>query len=181
MIGGTLIYNENIALDNIQMLTFINDFTKSLGVDNVELDDEVLYYSVLQQMRQDFPYVYGIDKANVFKKVAYFMCYFIGEQPIKGAFPEDSVGSLVNVSNHQNAMVALQVAIESLHGATVKMGDNGECLLENRIRLSKHSYLDIIHAIHDATVNHQYKTITVLLEQLAYKENPKCQFELLDF
>lgn len=180
MAKASIIYNENIATDNIQLLSYINDFTKGLGEKLIEIDPDIIYYKVLQAMRQDFPYVNGLENANVFKKAAYFMCWFIGEQPIIGAFSDKNVGSLASLSNHQNAIVAFQVAIASLHGATVRH-DTTDVVLNNRIRLSSHSYIDIISAIREASVHSHYKMITVLLEQLAYKENPGCQFELLDF
>lgn len=180
MAKASIIYNENIATDNIQLLSYINDFTKGLGEKLIEIDPDIIYYKVLQAMRQDFPYVNGLENANVFKKAAYFMCWFIGEQPIIGAFSDKNVGSLASLSNHQNAIVAFQVAIASLHDATVRH-DKTDVVLNNRIRLSSHSYIDIINAIREASVHSHYKMITVLLEQLAYKENPGCQFELLDF
>ena len=176
----TIIYNKDLNADYKNVLSHINDFTKGLGVNPCHVDEDKLYSGVLQSMRMDFPYVNGLDSANVFKKAGYFMAHFIALQPVRSAFPRSAVGPLAEMSNHQNAIIALNITIESLHGATV-IGDKGDSLLlSNRIKVSKHSYIDIIDAIRQASIAGHSKVFAVLLEQMAYKCNPPCQGILID-
>jgi hypothetical protein len=51
--------------------------------------------------------------------------------------------------------------------------------LTNRIRVSAHSYVDIIDALANATPITHYNMVTVLLEQLAYRANPEASYELM--
>ena len=43
MAKSSIIYNKNIATDNIQLLSYINDFTKGLGEDLIEIDASEVY------------------------------------------------------------------------------------------------------------------------------------------
>jgi len=174
----TIIYNKDLNADYRNVLSHINDFTKGLGVSPCHVDEDTLYSGVLQSMRMDFPYVNGLDKANVFKKAGYFMAHFIALQPVRSVFPSSAVGPLANMSNHQNAIIALNIAIESLCGATV-IDKNHTLSLSNRIMVSKHSYIDIIDAIRQASISGHSKVFAVLLEQMAYKCNSTCQGDLV--
>lgn len=49
--------------------------------------------------------------------------------------------------------------------------------MENKIALSRHSYVDITDAFTGATPVTAFKLVTVLFEQMAYKTNPGCQYE----
>ncbi len=141
-----------------------------------------LVYSALQAMRMDFPHIDGLDKASSFKMAGHFLVNFISESPIKSKFDEDIVGhGLFNLPNHQNVMTAFQLAIDGLDGATIISNDpKQETITLNRIQMSKHSYFDIIEALHGVTPNSHYKMVTVLLEQMVYKSNPDAQYELVD-
>jgi hypothetical protein len=164
----------------VHLLTYINEFTKSLGEESVMLDTGICE-SILRGMRLDFPHVDGLDEASAFKKIANFVTFFIANRPIPGPFSESSIGKdLAKISNHQNVIVAFQLAIDSLHGAVIHSNNGEDIKLENRIKLSPHSYIDIVDALHDATNHTHYKMATVLLEQLAYKSNPGCQYDLID-
>lgn len=174
----SIIYNAHPQSDLVTLLTYINDFTKGIGEQNVEVDPDKCL-SMLRGLKQDFPHKDGFDAANVFKKTAHFMCYFIAEQPISSPFSAENIGELATISNHQNAIVALQIAIESLQGASVGANTERECTLGNKIALSKHSYGDIICAIRSVTPNLHFQLVTVLLEQMAYKVNPNCQYNLV--
>lgn len=177
-----ILYNDdNVIIDTISLLKYINEYTKALGVQGVTIDDRICE-GILAGMRVDFPHVDGLEKASAFKKMANFMAYFIAEQPIQNPFPASAIGeALAKIPNHQNSIVALQVAIEGLHGAKI-LDENGKtlCTLCNRIQVSMHSYCDIIEALQRISPATHYKLVTVLLEQMAYKVNPGCQYELLD-
>ncbi len=175
-----ILYSTAPELDLVSLLKYINNYTADLGEGIIEVDvDQCL--AILRWMRQDFPHKDGLDEANVFKKVAYFMCYFIGERPILNTFSEDNIGEdLAGMANHQNAMVALHIAIDSLQGAVVKSNTDEPVEIVNRIVLSSHSYKDIIDAIKSISHVSHFKLLAVFLEQLAYKTNPNCQYDLLD-
>lgn len=174
----SVLYNSSPNTDIIILLLHINDFTKGLGIQEVTIDPDVCM-GVLQGMRQDFPHKEGRDKASAFKQVANFVTFFVAAKPILNPFPESVIGDkLAAISNHQNAMVALQVAIDSLHGAVIKK-DSEIRRLDKRIQLSRHSYTDIVDALSDATPVTHFKLVTVLLEQLAYKSNPDCQYRVV--
>lgn len=176
----SILYNNEVDVDMIHLFTYINEFTKSLGEKNITVDPDVCQ-SILMGMRQDFPHIDGLDKASAFKKTANFLTFFIAQRPILRPFSEPSIGSaLAKISNHQNVILALQLAIDSLHGAIIHSDDGDSLKLENRIQLSKHSYIDIVDALHDATNPTHYKMTAVLLEQLAYKSNPSCQYNLIE-
>lgn len=175
-----ILYSSDPELDLISLLRYINNFTDNLGEKEVELDVDKCM-AILRLIRQDFPHKDGLSEANVFKKVAYFMCYFIGERPVLSTFSAENVGAeLAGMINHQNAMIALQIAIDSLHGAVVRANSETPNELKNRIQLSAHSYRDIVDAIKTSSPVSDFKLLCVLLEQLVYKTNPDCQYTLID-
>ena len=175
----SILYNDDVETDLIALLTYINEFTKSLGA-KVVIDPDIVQ-SVLLGMRQDFPHVEGLKKASVFKKIANFMAFFMVQAPIQQPFPKEVVGEeLAALRNHQNAIIAFHLAIDSLDGAIIYR-DNGKTItLENRIQVSRHSYMDIIEALCGVVPMHHLKMLAVFLEQLAYKSNPDCQYALLE-
>lgn len=65
----SVLYNDDINLDIIALLTHINGFTKGLGVVKVAIDPD-LCTGVLLGMKQDFPHKDGREKASVFKLLA---------------------------------------------------------------------------------------------------------------
>ena len=119
-------------------------------------------------MRQDFPHADGIKQASPFKKAANFVCYWVAAKPITVVPPP-----LENI----NEIFALMVAVESLHGAT--LGEKK--VLENRIQLSKHSLVDIVESLVAITPQSHFKLVSVMLEQMAYKSNPTCQYPYVEF
>lgn len=175
-----ILYSTEVDQDLLSLLKYINNFTKGIGEDGVEINVDKCR-SLLVMMRQDFPHRDGLEKASVFKKVAYFMCYFISEAPILRPFSSNNIGDeMSGMRNHQNAIIAMQLAIDSLHGALVGENTDTQNELTNRIQLSTHSYRDIIDAIKTPTHNTHFNMLCVLLEQLAYKTNPDCQYPIID-
>jgi len=179
-VSFNILYSSDPELDLVSLLTYIDVFTADLGEKYVEVDaDKCL--ALLRLMRQDFPHKDGLEEANVFKKIAYFICHFIGDRPILSAFSEDNIGEeLADMINHQNAIVAFQLAIDSLQGAVVKSNTDKPVEIVNRIELSAHSYRDIIDAIKSSSHVTHYKLLAVFLEQLSYKTNPDCQYPVID-
>ncbi len=175
-----VLYNDTIDIDLAYLLSYINDFTKGLGEHRVSIDPQKCRL-ILLGMRQDFPHVDGMNHASCFKKIANFVAYFVAEKPIQNPFSEENIGSdLEKLSNHQNSIVALQVAIDGLHGAMIHRNQDQELKVENRIQISRHSYVDIIDALQSITPNTHYKLLTILFEQLVYKTNLDCQYPAIN-
>ncbi|MEZ5490256.1 MAG: hypothetical protein R3F50_08045 [Gammaproteobacteria bacterium] len=173
------LYNEPEIYDSINVLAFINDFALGIGVKDLEIDERALD-GVIVGMRADFPHCDGAEEASPFKKAANFLCYFVAERPIVNGFPEGSIGeSLRRIHNHQNALIGFLFVCKMLHKATIHR-TNGETLtIENPIRFSKHTLEDVVEAFSVITPQNHFKVIAVLLEQLAYKTNPDCQYPVL--
>ena len=178
---NSLIYNSSDIDDVINVLQFINDFTVTLGLQNVVIDANKIQ-AIIKSSKIDFPHKDGLEKASTFKKIAHFVCYFVSERPIAEAFSEDTVGvKMVKIENHQNAIIALELAIAALENSTVlkRNSDTEETtpfVITEPIKLSRHSYLDIVDALASSTPSTSYKLVTVLLEQIVYKSNPGCQY-----
>lgn len=170
-----ILYNKDHLQDAVFILAFINDFTTEMGIDSVVIDTSIIE-RVVNSCRQDFPCKDGIEKASVFKKVANFVCFFIGERPILEPFPKEVIGDdLAKIDNHQNAMIAFEIAKVALHGSIIQPA-NGDIEVMNEISVSQHSYIDILDALSNITPVAHFKVVSVLLEQLVYKTNPGCQY-----
>lgn len=172
--SSQILYNVDPMQDTINVLKFINDFTKGLGASQTVLDTAIIE-EVIQSIRTNFPHEGGIEKASAFKQIAFFMCQFIEARPILDPFPIEIVQRLARVENHQNAIIAFAIAEEALHCSKIERKD-GLLDIKTRIAYSKHSYVDIIEALSSITREH-YQLVSVLLEQLVYKSNPKCQYK----
>ncbi|NOX08556.1 MAG: hypothetical protein GXP22_03550 [Gammaproteobacteria bacterium] len=185
-----LLFNETPDHDVTNILAFIDGFAADFGID-VMLIDVPKIRTIAQGIRRDFPHKDGIDEASVFKKLANFVTYFVSDKPILEAFkytngvlPDD----LLEVTNHENATIALLIAFAALHGAEIhrklENGEDGELnviKILNPIELSGHSFIDLVDAIAVASPSTHFKILTVLLEQLTYKSNPNCQYPTAPF
>ena len=165
--------------DIANVLGFVSRFYTTLGAPNARVDVDALG-DVLVQMREHLDAHGGVDAASPFKKAASFVCHFVAEEPLKTALPESSalartIREATGAPPNQNVVVALRIAMESLYGASLRRTDGREVVLSRRLDLSKHSYVDILEALSDATPLH-FRYVAVLLEQLAYKTNPRCQY-----
>ena len=107
--------------------------------------------------------------ASPFKLAANFACYWVARKPVlmdPEPFP------------YVNGVLALEIARDSLHGATIKWGDGTVKKLQNQIELSEHSLIDIAEALNDTSPVVGFKLVSVLFEQMAYKNNPDCQYPI---
>lgn len=167
----------NSQEDLVYTLQFINYFTKSIDVTSVDIDIRKLQ-EIIAIAKEDGHYAKGgAEKASVFRKLASFTSYFVAERPIVNAFPVEKIGEdLHSISNHQNAIMALHIAIDSLHGAKIHRND-GVFTLDNKIKLSQHSHVDIVDALTGVTPSSGMKLVSVLLEQMAYRQNCTCEYQ----
>lgn len=169
---------NNTQSDLVHTLKFINDYTKSIGIENIDIDVNKVG-SIIAIAKEDGIFsTGGAVSASVFRKLASFTSYFVAERPITNAFPLEKIGeNLHRISNHQNAIIALEIAIVSLKGAKICRKNNNEMLaLSNAIKLSTHSYVDIVDALTGVTPSSGMKLVAVLLEQMAYRQNPACEY-----
>ena len=180
---SSFLYSGDPNQDLVNILSFINEYTKKAGILTVGIDeDKVRAVIQIINNEKEFPCVNGLSNASIFKKVAYFVCCFSAYQPLVNKFPEAIIGEdLYRISNHQNAMLAFFIAEHCLLNAKIfKASDVGvdlPCSLSNSIEYSKHSLIDIIEAIADSGTSH-FKLMTIFFEQLAYKTNPHCQYSV---
>ena len=155
--------------DLLHVLQFINDYSKTIGIKNLSIDTQRISGIINGAV---FDGDYTAEKASPFKKLAAFVAYFVATKPILSPLPLEK---FQNIENHQNAIFALEIAIDSLHGSKIHRSD-GEFTLENRIELSDHSYIDIIDAISYITPQNGKKLVAVLLEQMCYRKNALCEY-----
>lgn len=175
-----LFSDEGPRADAIRLCAFISQYYKSLGhEEHVEISFDSLI-TLVRKIRETFPYQGGYGNASPFKKVGQFVCYFVAQRPISTSLPS---GMLIDLGRQEpiartNAIVALIIAIESLHNATVTWEDGTNHRLENIIDLSKHSFVDIADALTNIVPRDHFKLVSVLFEQMAYKTNPHCQYSI---
>lgn len=162
------------------VLGFVSRFYTTLGVRRVSVDVDALENG-LEAMREHLSgQPGGVEGASPFRKAAAFLCHFVEAKPIGTPLPLAStfgaaLAARLGVPADPNTVLALRIAMESLHGAILERDDGETFQLERRLDLSTHSYIDIVDALTDATPDH-FKYVAVLLEQLAYKTNPRCQY-----
>ena len=175
---SSLLYNDEELEDLVNVLAYINDFTKGLGITPALLDPAIVQ-RVVRSCKLDFPYEEGISKASAFKKVANFVCHFVAERPMTSPFPAEIIGpELAKIDNHQNAMVAFAIAVRCLNGSTIRRKDGAKAV-SNPIEYSLHSYVDIIDALSILVAQQHWKLVAVLFEQLVYKTNKDCQYDVI--
>ena len=162
--------------DIIYTLQYINDFTTKIGAIDQVIDDHKIV-ALITAAEYDGLYLNGgTAAASIFRKMGSFVAFFISEKPLIEPFPKGlMIEELRRIPNHQNAILAFEIAKDSLFKAKINR-DDGSYVLENRIETSKHSYIDIIDALSSVTPQTSMKMVAVLLEQLAYRRNPDCQY-----
>ena len=116
--SSQLLYNNDDLEDVINVLSFINDLTESMGIKDVVLDVNTVS-RVVVSCKHDFPHTGGVATASAFKQVANFVCHFVAERPLQSKFPFQIIGNeLAEIENHQNAQLrprnALHAARETL-------------------------------------------------------------------
>lgn len=177
-----ILFNNDLEEDVVNILAFIEGFASDFDIDSKSiLIDSQKVEAIVQGVRRDFPHNDGLDNASAFKKIANFMSYFIAERPICESFKNSTLPSdVLKINNYENSIIALLIGLSALHGAEIHQ--NGKIThLTNPIELSKHSFVDLIDTLANITPLNHFKLLTVLLEQLAYKTNPTCQYEVKVF
>lgn len=171
-----MIYTGDPIQDQNHIAQYINEYTKTLQVSDVQIDTKALREACFGMIAK-FPHADGIDKASAFKKMGNFIAHFIFQSPIRSSFPTLVIAGAPEYN--PNAVVAFEIALYCLENSKI-VQSNGEIkALSKPIYISDHSYGDIIDALssEDISPKHHYKLITVLLEQIVYKTNGHCEYK----
>jgi len=175
------LYNDDPGADEELILAFLDGLASKWGGDMAV--DTLAISSLCVQIQTDFPHRDGLEKASVFKKMANFILWFADKSPI-AALPSGLDKQLPEVlrgiRNYQNVLVALLIALDGMMGAELHRRDQQVVTVTKPIQLSGHSIIDIIDAISKASPSTGFNLLTVLLEQMVYKTNPHCQYDLIE-
>lgn len=173
-----MLYSDDEREDLVNTLAAIDGFAEGLGIKALSIDVNSIE-SVLRGMRNKFPAQGGTRMASPFKKAANFLCYFVSQQPVKNPFSAEIVGTdVAKIVNHQNSMVGLHIAFDALHGAKIYR-DNSTIILDNKIKLSNHSYIDTVEACANIPPISHFHLVSVFLEQMCYSSNPTASYKLV--
>jgi hypothetical protein len=173
-----ILYQEgtDITANLFSMAVYVNDFAKGLGITQLNINPIAFQAVAAALIRPDFPHVDGLEKASPFKKAANFFVWFVGERPILDELPVALITpELKRIPNHQNVIFAYHMAIDCLHGAELhKEGKEGQkeiAVLEQKIKVSNHFFHDFVYTYCAATPSADFKPVSLLFEQMAYKSN----------
>lgn len=126
----------------------------------------------------------GIENPSPFKRAAAFAVAFMGDKihPIYGEFKQHPYKyDLRDIDRYAGSVLLYEYSRYSLHGAELDREDGVTKKLEKPFRVSKHTYIDMIHAISHLGGNGgaSFHLLALLLEQLAYQENDNVSYERL--
>ncbi len=171
-----MIYNKSAVTDYNNILRYIDDFTTSVGVGDVQIETEDLAI-LCQEIRQDFPHTDGLLKASVFKKVANFVSHFMHYRPIRSVVPV--IGDGDPSREDINAIVAFDIAIICLENSQIIKDGGASITVDQPIYISGHSFIDIIEALSATEISpkQHYQLLAVFFEQLVYKTNGHCEYK----
>jgi len=161
------------------ILAHIDAFRDHWELDSIIFDESKIS-TVVHSMWAEFPAKGGIEEASTFKKAANFFCYFIAERPIISVFPREIVSDLSEIENHQNVMIAFDVVAKALDGATIIKSDDNIITLDKPLRLSLHSYKDLISSCRRITPSDHQHIIALLFEQISYRYNSNASNSIID-
>lgn len=174
----SILYPEggDTAFHIYSIASYLDSFAEHLGLQSLDINPAALNQVASGLARPSFPHVDGVEKASPFKKAANFFVWFVASRPIVGPLPGHLTGpKLGSIDNHQNVIFAYHMAVDCLHGASLRK--NGEVIvLTRRIKVSKHFFRDFVEAFSAATPVHHFQVVSLLFEQLAYKVNRKASY-----
>jgi hypothetical protein len=174
-----ILYEEgrDVSASLFSIAVYVNSFAKGFGLKDLNVNPTAFHAITAALARPDFPHKDGLEKASPFKKSANFFVWFVAERPILDELPLGVVTpELKSIPNHQNVIFAYHMAIDCLHGA--ELNKNGTSFaLKNKIKVSSHFFHDFVYAYSTATPQYDFKPISLLFEQLAYKWNPGASYD----
>jgi hypothetical protein len=171
-----LYHGGDLSANLASIAVYIDSFAKSLGVTELNVDPAAFHSVAAALTRPDFPHKDGVEKASPFKKAANFFVWFVAARPILDELPDSLITpELKSIQNHQNVIFAYHMAVDCLHNA--ELHKNGEVvILKNKIRVSVHFFHDFVETYSAATPQNDFKPVSLLFEQMAYKANPDAPY-----
>ena len=166
-----MLFTGNVRDDAVTLCGYVDAYYSSLGMGPIDISLEKMF-SVATGMALDCPYPHGIEAASPFKKVASFTTNMVASRPIMTPIPDFG-----DLATHQNAIVAFSMSIDMLEGATIHCAKRGPIVLEKRITVSKHFFVDTISALSFATPLQHFSLVSLLFESLAYEANPNAPYD----
>ena len=178
-----MLFNNIVDEDIVNVLTHISLFCKQIGSVDTQVSSEAVYQTCLK-MRSHFPTredsteENSIEKASIFKRAAVFVACFMELMPIQpNAFLNSKLPSEVKKYN-SNSIIALDIALFYMVDAIIERSDGEKFTLSKGFIISTHSYYDILDMLsNEVCLQHHFKSISLLFEQIAYKTHPEAQYD----
>lgn len=176
-----MLYNEHLEKDILNICEYINSYTLSVGLAGVELDVNKVE-TICRRIRDDFPCKYTLEKASIFKKAAVFIACFIESSPLdKDVLMSTKLPNDVKDKN-ANAVIALGLAFQFISLAKVTKSNGEVFYIKNGIKLSWHSYVDILDMLSQGiSLKTHFMVFSLLLEQIIYKTHKDIQYKVEEF
>lgn len=162
------------------VLDYIDQFLQGMGIQDAKVDIE-RFEACFREIEHLQAQSYSLTmELSPFKSAAAWIISFVRNAPLRTPFTEEVVGELARIPNHQNIILALFIALDSLRGATIVR--NGEVIvLRNPPRLSRHYYTELIHALASSSGDINFPTLALLLESLSYQTNPEAAYQSMSW
>lgn len=176
-----LLYNEQLQKDALNIFEYINVFTESVGLPPIDIDVNKVG-TICRRIRDDFPCGYGLENASIFKKAAVFIACFIESSPLdKDLLINTELPAEIKSKNF-NAVIALGLAFKFMSLAKVTRSDGEIFYINKGIKLSWHSYCDILDMLsHGISLSTHFMVLSLLFEQMVYKTHKEIQYKVQEF
>lgn len=157
--------------DIVVIGTFSNRYYAKLGIDFKPSWSK--FYTVFDRMSSILSKNTSIKSPSVFKRCSAFTIAFVQVAPLKQSFEKRIDKQLASTNNHQNSIVAFAYARQCLANAQFQHPPGKTVVLNNKIKLSRHYYCDLIHAISAIEDNaSDFHLLSLIYESLSYRANP---------
>lgn len=173
-----MLYCQNQTEDFINVLDHIDEYAGAIGVTELAINTNS-WHKACNKMRDEFPCKDGLNNASIFKRAAVFVACFIEEKPIDSdGFKQSSLPEKIKKHN-PNAIIALNIALMYISGATIERSDGEKFKISKGLKLSDHSYIDFIDMLsNDVCLSSHFMALSLLFEQITYKNHPELQYKL---
>lgn len=171
---SSFLFTGDQALDKKRLCDFIDGYAETISLPSIEVDDDAIDKVV--KSFSEMPWPNGVGQASAFKKVGMLATSFAFYTPIITEFKESQFGILFN---HQNAIVAYEIAKAALWNATITCPYRGEISLTEKIFTSKHFWREMISTLSSCNPRDHFACFSLLFESLVYRSNPKACYTAL--
>jgi hypothetical protein len=166
----TMTERPPILHDYESILLFIEQFANSSGLKQIQVDANALRETLAVSTNHP-------PELSLFKRVATFICAFSYFRPVQTPFPENVFGKMITqIPNHQNAILAFEIAKNALWGASLRSADGRNKIINNQISMSAHMYADTITFLSNLDPSKDVFGVALLLESLCYQSNSELAY-----